>query len=204
MNSTATGPSTVSSSNQVSADGGSVSALGVTINDTGSQDMDNLVVSSTAAIQIGLGGVTMNGSGSANHNNEIFGLPGAPVAIAGSVVVTDTTTGTGNQFLLIEGNTLVGGALLVTMNGPDARIFINDFGGFGTVEVNGLFSATMLGTSPVIVVGDDIGGGGAGPVKFDSGVSLLGSFGAGGTFEYDPANVTTPFIAHVFFKIVTS
>jgi hypothetical protein len=89
------------------------------------------------------------------------------------------------------------------MNGPGATININDYSGYGTVEVKGLFSATMLGSSPFILVGDDEGNG-ASPVKFDSGVSLVGSSGAGATFEYDPANVTTPFINHVFFTIVTS
>jgi hypothetical protein len=200
MKSTTTGTGDFGSRNEVFADGGSVSALGVMITDSGSQPMLNVVFSeSSGALQIGPGGVTINGSGSAFHGNEIFATPGATVRIAGSVVVTDTTTGSGNEVLEIDGDTIIGGALLVTMNGPKATIHINDIAGFGTVEVKGLFSATMLGASPVIVVGDE-----GSPVKFDSGVSLLGSAGAGARFEYDPARVTTPFIIPVFFSIVVS
>jgi hypothetical protein len=204
MRSTTTGSTDFGSNNEVFADGGDVSALGVIIRDAGSQPMHNLVYSTSgSALQIGVGGVTINGSGSAFHDNEIYATPGSTVRIAGSVVVTDTTTGTGNQYLEIDGDTIIGGALLVTMNGPDATIHINDIAGYGTVEVTGLFHATMLGSNPFILVGDDEGSG-ASPVIFDSGVTLTGTSGAGGTFEYDPANVTTPFINNGFFTVVLS
>jgi hypothetical protein len=179
--------------------------LGLTQGTSSASSAENDVETrSSGNVTIGPGGVTILASGSGSDDNEIIAEPGGSITIAGSVVVTDTTTGSGNQFLEIDGDTSIGGALLVTMNGPHATIHINDVEGFGTVEVKGLFSATMLGTSPVIIVGDDINGSGASPVRFDSGVTLLGALAAGATFEYDPANVSTPFIIPTFFAIIVS
>lgn len=204
LKSTTSGTGPVSS-NEVFSDGGTVSAFGISIIDTGSQAQQNFVVSNAGTVAIGFGGVTINGSGSGFHDNRIAAgtAVGSAITIAGSVVVIDSATGTGNESLDIDGSTLIGGSLLVTMNGPEAIITMNDESGQGTVEVRGLFSATMTGSSPRILVADDEGSG-ASPVRFDSGVMLVGGFGAGAVFEYDPANVTTPFIVPIFFTVVVS
>lgn len=195
-----------STDNFVDTEGGtgSLTALGVSITDSGSQDQYNWVASDVGAVNIGLLGITINGSGSGYHDNDIYATndSGSKLTIAGSVIVTDSTTGSGNQSLDIWGNTVIGGALLVTMNGPSAEIDINDLSGYGTVEVKGLFHATMLGSSPKILVGDDDGSG-ASPVKFDLGVTLLGSNGGGAKFEYGPS-VTSLFYVPVFFTVLPS
>lgn len=201
MKSTTSGTGSFGSNNEVFTEGGTgtVSALGVVINDTGSQPMDNYVFSQVGAVTIGLGGVTIIGSGSGYHDNEIFatGDSGSSLHIAGSVIVTDSASGSGNQFLAIYGNTYIGGALLVTMNGTNAEIEINADAGLGTVEVKGLFHATMLGSGALIVAGDPVDSG-TSLVKFDSGVTLLGSSGAGATFEKEPG-VSALFVVPVFF-----
>lgn len=112
------------------------------------------------------------------------------------------TTGSGNENLDIYGNVLIKGSLFVTMNGAGAALHINDDAGCMLVEVKGLFHATMLGSGASIVAGatDDSG---SSPVKFDLGVTLLGGFGAGATFEREPG-ITTPFILPAFFTVVSS
>ncbi|MBS0262867.1 MAG: hypothetical protein JSS02_13015, partial [Planctomycetes bacterium] len=92
------------------------------------------------------GSVTINDTGTYDHDNEIEALAGpSSLTIAGSVVVTDAATGSGKQSLQIQGNVYFGGGLTVVMNGTDALININNGSGFGTVQVKGLFVARMLG-----------------------------------------------------------
>src|SRR5262249_38668108 len=162
---------------------GGVSALGVLITDTGSEDMENFVFSDVygGPVKIGFGGGVIAGSGSGVRDNGVYAGFLGSVTIAGSGLFHHTTTRAGNPILEIDGNTLIGGALTVTMNGPGATIDINDVSGLGLVEVKGPFTATMLGSSPTILVGDDEGNG-ASPVKFDSSVVVIGSFGGGGIF----------------------
>ncbi len=90
--------------NVVYSDGsssGTLSALGIVITDTGSEQQTNRIDSEGAAINIGILGITINGSGSGYHDNEIYtDSSSSPMTIAGSVNVTDT--GTGHSFFEIE------------------------------------------------------------------------------------------------------
>src|SRR5262249_53887280 len=70
MKSTTTGTGDLGSNNEVFADGGDVSALGVIITDFSSQTEHNQLFSENGAdLTIGLGGVTINGSGSGFHDD---------------------------------------------------------------------------------------------------------------------------------------
>lgn len=109
----------------------------------------------------------------------------------GAVINTLTNPGPGSDFadyLEIDGS-LFGGGVLVTMAGPSAQIDINNGNGFLTTEFMGPFLANMFGSHPLIIVADGSGAGFS-AVKFDSIVTILGSFGGGGIFEFDPARVT--------------
>src|SRR5262249_59010596 len=72
MNSTTTGTKDFGSNNEVFADGGNVSALGVIIHDTGSQPIQNLAFSEDHTLQIGGGGATLIASGPGHQTNEIL------------------------------------------------------------------------------------------------------------------------------------
>jgi len=78
-----------------------LSALGIVINDSGSEQQDNYIESDGGAFNIGILGITISGSGSGYHDNEIYtDSSSSPMTIAGSVNVTDT--GTGHSFFEIE------------------------------------------------------------------------------------------------------
>ena len=117
------GPSTMPALNEVGSDSGatgSFSALGVLITDSGSQAQENDVQSDVGAVAIGKLGVTLLGSGSGDHQNIIKAFDtSSSLRISGSVAVIDTTTGTGNENLEIDGAS-IGGSVLVTMPGTGA------------------------------------------------------------------------------------
>lgn len=186
---TDSGSSSYYTSNFVFSSGGtgSLSALGVTITDSGSQLQISGVGSDVGAVTIGLLGVSINGSGSGDHYNYLYvNNSSSNLKISGAVFVTETTTGF--QWLDIRG-AYFGSAVTVTMNGSEAEIHINDGDGFQTTEFKGLFTATMTGSNPVIVVADGTFGSSNSPVLFDLGALVVGSFGGGGTFEYDSVKV---------------
>ncbi len=184
------GPSTMPAINEVGSDSGatgSFSALGVLITDSGSQAQENDVQSDVGAVAIGALGVTILGSGSGDHQNIIKAFDtSSSLRISGSVTVIDTTTGTGNENLEIDGAS-IGGSVLVTMPGAGAQVDINNASGYLTTEIKGLFAAIMRGSDPAINVSTAMGDS---KVKFDLGAYVLGASGGGGTFTYFQRNVT--------------
>lgn len=102
------GAATFTTQNEVYTQGsasGTISALGITISDSGSYGQENYVNAGGAAISIGILGITIIGSGSGYHDNEInTSSSNSPITIAGSVVVIDTGTGH-SDFLLQTNNT---------------------------------------------------------------------------------------------------
>jgi hypothetical protein len=180
---------------------GAVSAMGVVIADSGTQEQHNTVQSKVGAVKIGRLGVTITGSGTGAHDSTIqsAGDAGSSVTIAGSVIVVDKTTGA--ERLEFDGAS-IGGSLFVVMPSSGAEIDVNNGNGFQPTTIEGLFAAVMTGASPVIKVAAGSGVGYS-PVAIDAGVLLLGSKGAGATFTYKAANLTTPFFAAAFFTIVS-
>jgi hypothetical protein len=86
------------------ASSGTLHAAGVVINDSGSQYQRNYVYTYGAPLTIGLSGVTITGSGSGVHDNEIFvylSAAGSAISIAGSVTVNDF--GSGHSYFYIYG-----------------------------------------------------------------------------------------------------
>ena len=99
---------------------------------------------------IGPLGVTILGSGSGDHQNEIKAVDtSSSLTIAGSVAVIDTTTG--NEYLEIDG-AVIDGLVFVTMPGAGATVDINNGAGYLTTEIKGIFGAIMDGSSPSINV----------------------------------------------------
>ncbi|HEY3966098.1 MAG TPA: hypothetical protein VGM05_16175, partial [Planctomycetaceae bacterium] len=93
---------------------GTLAALGIVINDSGPEKQYDYVYTDGAAINIGILGITISGSGTGHPDNEIFtAADNSPMTIAGSVTIFDSGSGhsyfdirasANNSFITIGGN----------------------------------------------------------------------------------------------------
>ncbi|MBS0260680.1 MAG: hypothetical protein JSS02_01890, partial [Planctomycetes bacterium] len=94
--------------NYVYTDGnphGAISAAGVLITSSGSETQYNSVHADGAAVKIGGLGITINGSGTGYHDDEIYtDTKNSRLTVAGSIIVTETGSGHNGFVLYANGN----------------------------------------------------------------------------------------------------